>query len=52
MQWSLTKPDVTGLVGTPDTESFEQSVRRSVVLTRLEDTAMSIIIRLSRIAPQ
>ena len=37
MQWSLTKPDITGLVGTPDTESFEQSVRRSVVLTRLEE---------------
>ena len=37
MQWSLTKPDVTGLVGIPDTESFEQSVRRSVVLTRLEE---------------
>ncbi len=36
MQWSLTKPDVTGLVGIPDTESFEQSVRRSVVLTSLE----------------
>ena len=36
MQWSLTKPDVTGLVATPDGESFEQSVRRGVVLTRLE----------------
>jgi NADH-quinone oxidoreductase subunit B len=35
MQWSLTKPDVTGLVATP--ESFEQTVRRSVVLSRLED---------------
>jgi len=37
MQWSLTKPDITGLVATPDAESFEQSVRRSVVLTRLEE---------------
>jgi NADH-quinone oxidoreductase subunit B len=37
MKWSLTKPGVTGLVGIPDTESFEESVRRSVVLTRLEE---------------
>ena len=37
MQWSLTKPDVTGLVGTPDPEPFEETVRRSVVLSRLED---------------
>jgi NADH-quinone oxidoreductase subunit B len=37
MQWSLTKPDVTGLVATPDPEPFEQAVRRSVLLTRLED---------------
>jgi NADH-quinone oxidoreductase subunit B len=37
MQWSLTKPDITGLVATPDAGSFEQSVRRSVVLTRLEE---------------
>ena len=37
MQWSLTKPDVTGLVATPGTEPFEQTVRRSVVLSRLED---------------
>ena len=37
MQWSLTKPDVTGLVATPDPESLEQTVRRSVVLSRLED---------------
>ena len=37
MQWSLTKPDVTGLVATPDAEPFEQTVRRSVVLSRLED---------------
>ena len=35
MQWSLTKPDVTGLVATP--ESFEQTVRRSIILSRLED---------------
>src|SRR5579863_5941508 len=37
MQWSLTKPDVTGLVATPDAATFEQTVRRSVVLSRLED---------------
>jgi len=36
MQWSITKPDVTGLVATPDPESFEQTVRRSVILSRLE----------------
>ncbi len=35
MQWSLTKPDVTGLVVTP--EPYEQAIRRSVVLSRLED---------------
>jgi NADH-quinone oxidoreductase subunit B len=37
MQWSLTKPDITGLVAHPDKESFEQAVRRSVILSRLED---------------
>jgi NADH-quinone oxidoreductase subunit B len=37
MQWSLSKPNVTGLVATPDGEPFEQTVRRSVVLSRLED---------------
>ena len=37
MKWSLTKPDVTGLVVAPDAETFEQTVRRSVVLSRLED---------------
>ena len=37
MQWSLTKPDVTGLVALPDSEPLEQTVRRSVVLSRLED---------------
>jgi NADH-quinone oxidoreductase subunit B len=37
MQWSLTKPDVTGLVATPDSEPFEQTARRGVVLSRLED---------------
>jgi NADH-quinone oxidoreductase subunit B len=37
MQWSLTKPDVTGLVAHPDQEPFEQAVRRSVILSRLED---------------
>jgi NADH-quinone oxidoreductase subunit B len=35
MQWSLTKPDVTGLVATP--EPYEQAIRRSVILSRLED---------------
>lgn len=35
MQWSLTKPDVTGLVAT--SEPFEQAVRRSIILSRLED---------------
>src|SRR6202167_6432810 len=37
MKWSLTRPDVTGLVATPDAETFEETVRRSVVLSRLED---------------
>ena len=37
MQWSLTKPDVTGLVARPETEHLEQTVRRSIVLSRLED---------------
>ncbi len=37
MQWSLTKPDITGLIATPDSEPFEQTARRSVVLSRLED---------------
>jgi NADH-quinone oxidoreductase subunit B len=37
MQWSLTKPDITGLVARPDHEPFEQAVRRSVMLSRLED---------------
>jgi NADH-quinone oxidoreductase subunit B len=37
MKWSLTKPDVTGLLATPDSEPLEQTVRRSVVLSRLED---------------
>ena len=37
MQWSLTKPDVTGLVAHPDREPLEQAVRRSLLLSRLED---------------
>ena len=37
MQWSLTKPDVMGLVAHQDHEPFEQAVRRSVLLSRLED---------------
>ena len=37
MRWSLTKPDITGLVAHQDGEPFEQAVRRSVFLSRLED---------------
>lgn len=37
MKWSLTKPDVTGLVAQTDREPFEEAVRRSVLLSRLED---------------
>jgi NADH-quinone oxidoreductase subunit B len=37
MQWSLTKPDVTGLVATGEPETLEQTARRSVALSRLED---------------
>lgn len=37
MQWSLSKPDITGLVATPDPEPLEKTVRRSIVLSRLED---------------
>ena len=37
MRWSLTKPDVTGLIATADSEPFERTVRRSIVLSRLED---------------
>jgi len=37
MQWSLIKPDITGLVAHPEREPFEQTVRRSVILSRLED---------------
>jgi NADH-quinone oxidoreductase subunit B len=37
MRWSLTKPDVTGLVAIAEQEPFEQSMRRSVILSRLED---------------
>jgi NADH-quinone oxidoreductase subunit B len=37
MQWSLTKPDIAGLVATPDPEPLEQTVRRSIVLSQLED---------------
>ena len=37
MQWTLTKPDITGLTATPDSEPLEQTVQRSVVLSRLED---------------
>ncbi len=37
MQWSLTKPDITGLIATPGSKPFEETARRSVVLSRLED---------------
>jgi NADH-quinone oxidoreductase subunit B len=37
MQWSLTKPDITGLVERPGSDALEQTVRRSIVLSRLED---------------
>src|SRR5262249_22581978 len=37
MQWTLTKPDITGLRVTQDHEPREQGVRRSVILSRLED---------------
>lgn len=37
MRWSLTKPDVTGLVATPDGEPLEKAARQSIVLSRLEN---------------
>jgi NADH-quinone oxidoreductase subunit B len=37
MKWSLTRPDPTGLIATPDGGTFEETVRRGVVLSRLED---------------
>ena len=37
MQWTLTKPDITGLTQIGEPEPLEQTVRRSVVLSRLED---------------
>lgn len=37
MKWSLTRPDPTGLIATPDAGTFEETVRRGVVLSRLED---------------
>ena len=37
MQWSLTRPDITGLVATPDVDGTDQIVRRGVVLSRLQD---------------
>jgi NADH-quinone oxidoreductase subunit B len=37
MRWSLTKPDVTGLVATPDGEPLEKAARQSIVLSRLGD---------------
>ena len=37
MKWSLTKPDITGLVATDNAAISEYAVGRSVVLSRLED---------------
>jgi NADH-quinone oxidoreductase subunit B len=37
MRWSLTKPDVTGLVATPDGDSLEKAARQNIVLSRLGD---------------
>src|ERR1700746_1586995 len=37
MQWTLTRPDVTGLVPTPGEESWKQAARRNVMLSRLDD---------------
>jgi len=37
MQWTLTKPDITGLTAIQEPEPLEQTVQRSVVLSRLED---------------
>ena len=37
MPWTLTRPDITGLVATPEGEPLEQATRRNVLLSRLED---------------
>ncbi|MBV8842172.1 MAG: NADH-quinone oxidoreductase subunit B [Bryobacterales bacterium] len=37
MPWTLTKPDVTGLVQVGENEPLEHTVRRNVILTRLQD---------------
>ena len=37
MEWTLTRPDVTGLTTTRDAEPLDKTVRQSVVLSRLED---------------
>jgi NADH-quinone oxidoreductase subunit B len=37
MEWTLTRPDVTGLTTRRDSEPLEKTVRQSVVLSRLED---------------
>ena len=37
MRWFLTKPGATGLEGQADHEPFEQAIRRSVILSRLQD---------------
>ena len=37
LQWSLSGPDITGLVRTADADPMNQTVRRGVVLSRLED---------------
>ena len=37
MEWTLTRPDVTGLTTSRDSEPLDKAVRQSVVLSRLED---------------
>lgn len=37
MQWTLTKPDSSGLVEIRENEPLEHTVRRNILLTRLQD---------------
>ena len=37
MEWTLTRPDVTGLTTSRDSEPLDKAVRQSVVLSRLDD---------------
>jgi len=37
MPWTLTRPDIIGLVTTPEKEPLEQAAHRNVLLSRLED---------------